>query len=279
MLAIKGTTAQLLLLAVAGAAGLRADCDVRAFGATGRKADLATKAIQAAIDACAAKGGGTVLLSSYEFDRAPNVQSSVQHELGHSFGLPHVDVYGYDMGSNDSLMSYNPKHHTNGLTPSATLGTLTVNSPVSRMSSSVRRVRRSRSRVPPQCRRAGQPGLLGRKARRTAAPRPPLREGAHRALTGPGLGVDGRLRADHGATPRARERSRVPFVDPGGLAAGDHGHRACRIPLSCQRPTGAGHRHSRRQPQRPLRPHLRRVHGADLPASRGGARRDLHQPG
>ncbi len=34
--------------------------DVRAFGATGRRADSATRACQAAIDACAALGGGTV---------------------------------------------------------------------------------------------------------------------------------------------------------------------------------------------------------------------------
>ncbi len=35
-------------------------CVVTAYGATGRKADLATSAIQSAIDACAASGGGTV---------------------------------------------------------------------------------------------------------------------------------------------------------------------------------------------------------------------------
>jgi hypothetical protein len=69
-------------------------------------------------------GGGIVILSSYDFDRAPNVQSTVQHELGHAFGLPHVDVYGYDMMSNDSIMSYNPRHHTHGFEPSATPGVL-----------------------------------------------------------------------------------------------------------------------------------------------------------
>ena len=36
--------------------------DVKDYGATGRKSDLATSAIQAAIDACASAGGGTVLL-------------------------------------------------------------------------------------------------------------------------------------------------------------------------------------------------------------------------
>ncbi len=36
--------------------------DVKDYGATGRKSDLATRAIQAAIDACASAGGGTVAL-------------------------------------------------------------------------------------------------------------------------------------------------------------------------------------------------------------------------
>jgi len=69
-------------------------------------------------------GGGIVILSSFNLDRSPNFQSTLQHELGHAFGLPHVDVYGYDMRSNDSLMSYNPGHHTNGFTPSRTPGKL-----------------------------------------------------------------------------------------------------------------------------------------------------------
>lgn len=65
-------------------------------------------------------GGGVIQLSTFAMDRMPNFQSTLQHELGHAFGLPHVDVYGYDMKTNDSLMSYNPKHHTKGLTPSDT---------------------------------------------------------------------------------------------------------------------------------------------------------------
>lgn len=63
-------------------------------------------------------GGGIIVISSFALDRIPNFQSTLQHELGHSFGLPHVDVYGFDMKTNDSIMSYNPKHHTKGLTPS-----------------------------------------------------------------------------------------------------------------------------------------------------------------
>jgi hypothetical protein len=69
-------------------------------------------------------GGGIVEMSSYGLDRAPNFQSTLQHELGHAFGLPHVDAYGYDMEKNPSLMSYNPKHHTDGFKPSKTPGIL-----------------------------------------------------------------------------------------------------------------------------------------------------------
>jgi hypothetical protein len=44
--------------------------------------------------------------------------------LGHSFGLPHVDVYGYDLQTNMSIMSYNRKHHTDRFSPSLTPGIL-----------------------------------------------------------------------------------------------------------------------------------------------------------
>ncbi|QEL15589.1 hypothetical protein [Limnoglobus roseus] len=69
-------------------------------------------------------GGGVVQVCTFAMDRMPNFQSTLQHELGHAFGLPHVDVYKYDMKANPSLMSYNPKHHTKGLTPSETPGEL-----------------------------------------------------------------------------------------------------------------------------------------------------------
>jgi len=69
-------------------------------------------------------GGGIVVMSADALTSAPNFQSTLQHELGHAFGLPHVDVYGYDMASNPSFMSYNPAHHTDGLNPSATPGRL-----------------------------------------------------------------------------------------------------------------------------------------------------------
>ena len=67
-------------------------------------------------------GGGIVEVSSYGLDKCPNFQSTLQHELGHAFGLPHVDAYGYSMLANPSIMSYNPAHHTNGFKPSATPG-------------------------------------------------------------------------------------------------------------------------------------------------------------
>ncbi len=69
-------------------------------------------------------GGGIVQLSSYAMNQTPNFQSTVEHELGHAFGLPHVDVYGYSMRKNDSIMSYNPAHHTRGFKPSRNPGKL-----------------------------------------------------------------------------------------------------------------------------------------------------------
>ncbi len=69
-------------------------------------------------------GGGLVVLSSFALDRIPFFQSTLQHELGHAFGLPHVDVYGYDMRTNPSIMSYDPAHHTDGFTDSPTPGIL-----------------------------------------------------------------------------------------------------------------------------------------------------------
>ncbi len=68
-------------------------------------------------------GGGTVLMSSNAFTDRPNAQSTFQHELGHAFGLPHVDAYGYKLrGDSPSIMAYNPKHHTDYFKPSATPG-------------------------------------------------------------------------------------------------------------------------------------------------------------
>ncbi len=69
-------------------------------------------------------GGGLVGLSSHSLDKSANFQSTLQHELGHAFGLPHVDVYLYDMENNPSIMSYNPRHHTRGFEPAPVPGIL-----------------------------------------------------------------------------------------------------------------------------------------------------------
>jgi len=69
-------------------------------------------------------GGGVAAVSSFALDRVGHFQSTLQHELGHAFGLPHVDAYGYDMRFGDSIMSYDPGHHTDGFSPSPTPGRL-----------------------------------------------------------------------------------------------------------------------------------------------------------
>lgn len=69
-------------------------------------------------------GGGMFYIGSGELVQNPHFQCTLQHELGHSFGLPHVNVYGYSMETNMSLMSYNPAHHNQGFQPSATPGIL-----------------------------------------------------------------------------------------------------------------------------------------------------------
>ena len=69
-------------------------------------------------------GGGIVVLSSFALSKLPNFESTLEHELGHAFGLPHVDVYGQDMQTSASIMSYNPAHHTREMQPSPNPGIL-----------------------------------------------------------------------------------------------------------------------------------------------------------
>lgn len=69
-------------------------------------------------------GAGVVVASSYALDRLAFFQSTLRHELGHAFGLPHVDVYGYDMKTNPSIMSYNSSKRTDRFTESPTPGRL-----------------------------------------------------------------------------------------------------------------------------------------------------------
>jgi hypothetical protein len=64
-------------------------------------------------------GGGATMMSTDAFVKKPNAQSTLEHELGHTFGLPHVSSYGIEMnGNNPSMMSYNPAHWSRGFEPS-----------------------------------------------------------------------------------------------------------------------------------------------------------------
>jgi len=69
-------------------------------------------------------GGGILALSSYAMMKMPDFQSTLRHELGHTFGLPHVEVYGYDMKNNPSIMSHTLSHYTNWFKDSETPGEL-----------------------------------------------------------------------------------------------------------------------------------------------------------
>lgn len=63
-------------------------------------------------------GGGIAIFSSATLDAEPSrFQSSIQHELGHAFGLPHVDTYGYDQQANKSIMSYDKSNWWTNYTP------------------------------------------------------------------------------------------------------------------------------------------------------------------
>ena len=63
-------------------------------------------------------GGGIAIFSSNVLDAdKPSIQASLQHELGHAFGLVHVDSYGYDQHANKSIMSYNKENHWSGYNP------------------------------------------------------------------------------------------------------------------------------------------------------------------
>ena len=70
---------EIILLATvlaAGSTAFAATCDVRAYGATPNGTTMNTNAIQAAIDACAEKGGGKVLLDGGTFLSGPIVLKS-----------------------------------------------------------------------------------------------------------------------------------------------------------------------------------------------------------
>ena len=69
------------------------------------------------------EGGGVAMFSSQDL-AGFGFQSTLRHELGHSFDLVHVDAYGYDMSSNASIMSYNTAQWTNYFQDSPTPGIL-----------------------------------------------------------------------------------------------------------------------------------------------------------
>lgn len=69
-------------------------------------------------------GGGIVVLAADNLIEDVGFQACLQHEIGHAFGLPHANGWGWDMNSSDSLMSYNPAHRTHGFVPSPTPGRL-----------------------------------------------------------------------------------------------------------------------------------------------------------
>ena len=69
-------------------------------------------------------GSGLAITTSYRLDTYSSIQGTIQHELGHSFGLMHTAVYGYDMKTNLSIMSRgntNIKHNGFRLNPKTTL--------------------------------------------------------------------------------------------------------------------------------------------------------------
>jgi hypothetical protein len=62
------------------------------------------------------EGSGMVLMDARCIleDFPYGFQSTLVHEIGHGFGLPHVDDWGESMETCESIMSYNPRHHTRG---------------------------------------------------------------------------------------------------------------------------------------------------------------------
>ncbi len=69
-------------------------------------------------------GGGMMYISSSEVHRNRRYQATLQHELGHAFGLLHPDAYGYDLKTDPSVMSYSEANYTDGFRPSPTPGIL-----------------------------------------------------------------------------------------------------------------------------------------------------------
>ncbi len=69
-------------------------------------------------------GGGLVITPSYVLDNVAWFQYTLQHELGHSVGLVHLDSYGYDQRNSRSIMSYDKKLRWTGFRPPKVAGIL-----------------------------------------------------------------------------------------------------------------------------------------------------------
>ena len=67
-------------------------------------------------------GGGIVVLEYAEMRFG--FYGVLVHELGHAFGLTHVDCYGESMKNSDSIMSYNPLHRSRDIEQGRHPGTL-----------------------------------------------------------------------------------------------------------------------------------------------------------
>jgi hypothetical protein len=67
-------------------------------------------------------GGGLVVLEYAEMQLG--FYGVLVHELGHAFGLTHVDCYGQSMKTSPSIMSYNLKHRARGIDQGKTPGGL-----------------------------------------------------------------------------------------------------------------------------------------------------------
>ena len=65
-------------------------------------------------------GGGSMELelTSLVADQPTFFQAALIHELGHAFGLVHVDCFGYDQRNHPSVMSYDARWDTRGLASS-----------------------------------------------------------------------------------------------------------------------------------------------------------------
>ena len=69
-------------------------------------------------------GGGLAIFTSRRLDHWRNIQGTIQHELGHGFGLPHVGSFGRDMQTSLSIMSRNKATMWSGFRPPKTRGIL-----------------------------------------------------------------------------------------------------------------------------------------------------------